>query len=56
MSTNVNIQFRMHGQYGQCKLTKQSLGLGKLTQNTALLKSLNTEKIEYIVNINVLSL
>ena len=31
----------------------QSLGLNKLSYNTALLKALNIEKIEDIVNINV---
>ena len=40
----------------QGKLIKQSLGLSKLFHNTALLKALNIEKIEDIVNINVLSL
>ena len=39
-------------EYAQGKLIKQSLGLSKLSHNTAL----NMEKIEYIVNINVLSL
>ena len=40
----------------QGKLIKQSLGLSKLSHNTALLKALNIEKIEDIVNRNVLSL
>jgi hypothetical protein len=40
----------------QGRLIKQSLGLSKLSHNTALLKALNIEKIEDIVNINVLSL
>ena len=38
------------------KFIKQSLGLSKLSHNTALLKALHIEKIEDIVNINVLSL
>ncbi|KAK2143759.1 hypothetical protein NP493_4432g00002 [Ridgeia piscesae] len=40
----------------QGRLIKQSLGLSKLSHNTALLKALNIEKIEDIVNRNVLSL
>ena len=40
----------------QGKLIKQSLGLSKLSHNTALLKALNIEKIEDIVNRSVLSL
>ena len=40
----------------QGKLIKQSLGLSKLSHNTALLKTLNIEKIDDIVNRNVLSL
>ena len=40
----------------QGKLIKQSLGLSKLSHNTALLTALNIEKIEDIVNRNVLSL
>ena len=40
----------------QGKLIKQSLGLSKLSHNTALLKALNIEQIEDIVNRNVLSL
>ena len=40
----------------QGKLIKQSLGLSQLSHNTALLNALNIEKIEDIVNINVLSL
>ena len=40
----------------QGRLIKQSIGLSKLSQNTALLKALNIEKIEDIVNRNVLSL
>ena len=40
----------------QGRLIKQSLGLSKLPHNTALLKALNIEKIEDIVNRNVLSL
>ena len=40
----------------QGKLIKQSLGLSKLSHNTALLKALNIEKMEDIVNRNVLSL
>ena len=40
----------------QGSLIKQSLGLSKLSHNTALLKALNIEKIEDIVNRNVLSL
>ncbi|KAK2171370.1 hypothetical protein NP493_1068g01010 [Ridgeia piscesae] len=40
----------------QCRLIKQSLGLSKLSHNTALLKALNIEKIEDIINRNVLSL
>ena len=40
----------------QGRLIKQSLGLSKLSHNTALLKALNIEKIEGIVNRNVLSL
>ena len=40
----------------QGKLIKHSLGLSKLAHNTALLKALNIEKIEDIVNRNVLSL
>ncbi|KAK2173955.1 hypothetical protein NP493_841g00000 [Ridgeia piscesae] len=40
----------------QDRLIKQSLGLSKLSHNTALLKALNIEKIEDIVNRNVLSL
>ena len=36
----------------QGKLIKQSLGLIKLSHNTALLKALNIEKIEDIVNRN----
>ena len=40
----------------QGRLIIQSLGLSKLSHNTALLKALNIEKIEYIVNRNVLSL
>ncbi|KAK2180465.1 hypothetical protein NP493_442g02034 [Ridgeia piscesae] len=39
----------------QGRLIKQSLGLSKLSHNTALLKVLNIEKIEDIVNRNVLS-
>ena len=38
------------------KLIKQSLGLSKLSHNTALFKALNIEKIEDIVNRNMLSL
>ena len=38
------------------KLNKQSLGLSELYDNTALVKALYIEKIEDIVNINVLSL
>ncbi|KAK2189670.1 hypothetical protein NP493_100g06010 [Ridgeia piscesae] len=41
-------------EYVQARLIKQSLGLSK--HNTALLKALTIEKIEDIVNINVLSL
>ena len=40
----------------QGRLIKQSIGLSKLSHNTALLKTLNIEKIEDIVNRNVLSL
>ena len=40
----------------QGKLIKQSIGLSKLSHNTALLKALNIEKIEHVVKINVLSL
>ncbi|KAK2180282.1 hypothetical protein NP493_448g02013 [Ridgeia piscesae] len=40
----------------QGRLIKQSLGLSKLSHNTAFLKALNIEKIEDIVNRNVLSL
>ena len=40
----------------QDKFIKQSIGLSKLSHNTALLKALNIEKIEDIVNRNVLSL
>ena len=40
----------------QGRLIKHSLGLSKLSHNTALFKTLNIEKIEDIVNINVLSL
>ncbi|KAK2172064.1 hypothetical protein NP493_995g00055 [Ridgeia piscesae] len=40
----------------QGRIIKQSLGLSKLSHNTALLKALNIEKIEDIVNRNVLSL
>ena len=40
----------------QGRLIKQSIGLSKLSHNTALLKALNIEKIEDIVNRNVLSL
>ena len=40
----------------QGKLIKQSLGLSKLSHNIALLKALNIEKIDDIVNRNVLSL
>ena len=40
----------------QGKLIKKSLGLSKLSHNTALLKALNIEKIDDIVNRNVLSL
>ena len=43
-------------EFAQGKLIKQSLGLSKLSHNTALLKALNIEKIEDIVNRNVLSL
>ncbi|KAK2168087.1 hypothetical protein NP493_1245g00062 [Ridgeia piscesae] len=39
----------------QGRLIKQSLGLSKLSHNTALLKALNIEKIEDIVNRNMLS-
>jgi len=42
--------------YALGKLIKQSLGLNKLSHNTALLKAENIEKIENIVNINVFSL
>ena len=38
----------------QGRLIKQSLGLNKLSHNTALLKALNIEKIEDILNRNVL--
>ena len=37
----------------QGRLIKQSLGLNKLSHNTALLKALNIKKIEDIVNRNV---
>ncbi|KAK2163101.1 hypothetical protein NP493_1481g00019 [Ridgeia piscesae] len=40
----------------QGRLIKQSLELSKLPHNTALLKAPNIEKIEDIVNRNVLSL
>ena len=40
----------------QGRLIKQSLGLSKLSHNAAIFKTLNIEKIEDIVNINVLSL
>ena len=40
----------------QGRLIKHSLGLSKLSHNTALLKALIIEKIEDIVNRNVLSL
>ncbi|KAK2182126.1 hypothetical protein NP493_366g02038 [Ridgeia piscesae] len=40
----------------QGRLIKQSLELSKLSHNAAILKALNVEKIEYIVNRNVLSL
>ena len=40
----------------QSRIIKQSLGLSKLSHNTALRKALNIEKIEDIVNRNVLSL
>ncbi|KAK2186993.1 hypothetical protein NP493_181g03000 [Ridgeia piscesae] len=40
----------------QDRLIKQNLGLSKLSHNTALLKALNIEKIEDIINRNVLSL
>ena len=40
----------------QGSLIKQSIGLSKLSHNTALLKALNIEKIEDIVNRNVLPL
>jgi len=40
----------------QGRLIEQSLGLSKLSHNTALLKALKIEKIEDIVNIHVLSL
>ena len=43
-------------EYVQGRLIKQSLGLSKLSHNTALLKALNIEKIKDIVNRNVLSL
>ena len=48
--------FQMRLKSVQGRLIKQSLGLGKLSHNTALLKALNIEKIEDIVNKNVLSL
>ena len=65
MSTNVNIRLRLYDstaiqmrrlESAQGKLIKQSLGLSELSQNTALLKTLNIEKIEDIVNRNVLTL
>ncbi|KAK2177349.1 hypothetical protein NP493_604g01048 [Ridgeia piscesae] len=40
----------------QGRLIKQSLGLSKLSHNTAFFKALNIEKIKDIVNRNVLSL
>ena len=40
----------------QGNLIKQSIGLRKLSHNTALLKTLHIEKIEDIVNRNVISL
>ncbi|KAK2149411.1 hypothetical protein NP493_2992g00000 [Ridgeia piscesae] len=40
----------------QGSLIKRSLGLSKLSHNTALFEALNIEKIEDIVNRNVLSL
>ncbi|KAK2188297.1 hypothetical protein NP493_136g00009 [Ridgeia piscesae] len=40
----------------QGRLIKQTLGLNKLSHNTALFKALTIEKIEAIVNRNVLSL
>ena len=40
----------------QGRLIKQNRGLSKLSHNTALLKALNIEKIEDIINRNVLSL
>ena len=49
------IQLRQHESV-QGSLIKQSLGLSKLSHNTALFKALNIEKIEDIVNRNVLSL
>ena len=42
-------------EYVQGRLIKQSLGFSKLSHNTALLKALNIEKTEDIVNRNVLS-
>ena len=52
---NTAIQMRRL-ESAQGKLTRQCLGLSKLSHNTALLKALNIEKSEDIVNRNVLSL
>ena len=40
----------------QGRLIKQSIGLSKLSHNTELLTAINIEKVDDIVNKNVLSL
>ena len=51
MSSTANQMRQLESVQG--RLIKQSLGLSKLSHNTAILKPLNIEKIEYIVNRNV---
>ena len=53
--SNSKDQFRRMGSI-EGRLIKQCLGLSKRSHNSAVLKALNIDKVQNIVNINVLNL
>ena len=53
--SNSKDQFRRNESF-QGRLMKQCLGLSKRSHNSAVLKAINIDKVQNIVNINVLSL
>ena len=52
--SNSKDQFRMESTQG--RLIKQCLGLSKRSHNSAMLKALDIDKVQSIVNRNVLNL